>query len=214
MGSMSFLAGNVLPYLVLLIFVVGMARQFWIWTHLARPGMTLFPAPAKGGAAKEVVIESLFFRNLMKSDKVFWAGAWIFHATLALIILGHTRVFSGLPDLLMSKLGMSEEAILAMSGYSGGAAGIIIFLALLFLLLRRLGTQRVREISSPADFAAVILILAIIFTGNLMRFGEVHFDLSQTHTYFAGLATFSRPALPGGAAFVTHFLLVQLLVLF
>lgn len=218
MDGFSFLAGSVLPYAAVLIFVVGMARQFYIWANLARPGMTLFPAPAKGGGmVRGVIVESLFFRNLLKSDKVFWAGAWIFHATLALIILGHLRVFSALPDWLMGELGMSEEAILAMSNNSGGAAGVIIFLTLLYLLLRRLGIQRVREISSPADFAAVVLILAIVFTGNLMRFGEEHFNLSQAHAYFAGLLKFSPrepfQALAGNATFVTHFLLVQVLLI-
>ena len=38
---------------------------------------------------------------------------------------------------------------------------------------------------------ALLLIGAIIITGNMMRFGAEHFDLALTREYFASLATFS-----------------------
>ena len=41
-----------------------------------------------------------------------------------------------------------------------------------------------------ADIAALLLIGAIILTGNAMRFGA-HFNLAETREYFAALATFS-----------------------
>ena len=47
---------------------------------------------------------------------------------LALILLGHLRVFTNVDSLLMA-LGMSEEGIQTMSSVAGGAAGIVILLA-------------------------------------------------------------------------------------
>ena len=56
-----------------------------------------------------------------------WVFAWVFHAVLALIFLGHFRVFTNADSLLMG-LGMTEESIQAMSGGAGGVAGVVILL--------------------------------------------------------------------------------------
>ena len=73
-----------------------------------------------------------------------------------------------------------------------------------------------REITGPADYLALLLIGAIIFTGNMMRFGGEHFDLALTREYFASLATFSgvtgEPALQNGT-FMAHMGLALLLIM-
>ncbi len=82
----------------------------------------------------------------------------------------------------------------------------------LLLLVRRVTTQRVREISKVSDFFALILLVAIILTGDVMRFGA-HFDLAQTRVWAASLLTFS-PVIPKNGMFLTHALLAQLLVIY
>jgi len=103
-----------------------------------------------------------------------------------------------------------------MSSWAGGAAGVVILLATLLLLARRLALPRVREITGPADYLALLLIAAIILTGDMMRFSTEHFDLALTREYFAGLATFSN--VTGAAAlehgvFLVHMCLALLLIL-
>jgi nitrate reductase gamma subunit len=132
---------------------------------------------------------------------------------LALIFIGHFRVFSWLPDKILSSMGMSPDNIDSMSSLTGGGAGIIVIVALLFLLIRRFATERIREISSPGDYFAVILILAILITGDAMRFIS-HFDLAQTREYFWGLATFSFVSLPDNQWFIVHYLLAQVLIIY
>jgi nitrate reductase gamma subunit len=102
-----------------------------------------------------------------------------------------------------------------MSATFGGAAGIVIFATALLLLLRRASVRRVKEVSNPSDFLALLLIVAIILTGNIMRFGE-HFDLNITRSYFSHLFafSFSAMAIPKSGIFLLHFLLVQLLIIF
>ena len=77
-----------------------------------------------------------------------------------------------------------------MSSGVGGIAGIIILATAIFLLLRRMMIPRVREITGLGDVFALLLIGAIIVTGNMMRFSAEHLDLALTRDYFAGLATF------------------------
>ena len=135
--------------------------------------------------------EALFFRSLFHGDRVLWLLAWGFHAVLALIVLGHLRVFTNV-DSLLRTLGMSEEAIHSMSSNAGGAAGLVILVTVVLLLIRRGTLQRVREVTGAADYLALLLIGAIIVTGNMMRFGAEHFDLALTRDYFAALVTFSN----------------------
>jgi nitrate reductase gamma subunit len=211
---MNGLVFYVLPYFTLLIFIVGLIYRFWVWKKLPQPGfMTLFPAPSKGsGTFTGVVKESLFFPNLFRGDKSLWLMAWIFHASLALIIVGHFRVFTALFDSMMISMGINVNTL---SSVSGGLAGVIIFATALLLLLRRLFLTRVREITNFIDYLAIVLILIIVITGDLMRFGA-HFDLAITRAYFTGLFTFSLSSaiIPQSSMFMWHFFFVQLLMIY
>jgi len=189
-----------------------MAYRFRAWAKTPSPGrMTLFPASPSGAETFwGVVKESLFFPSLFAGEKALWAIAWIFHVTLAFIIIGHVRVFVDFPKL-WAALNIDADR---MSAVLGGAAGVIIMIAAVLLLVRRVVTRRVREISNFSDFFALLLLAAIVLTGNMMRFGE-HFDLNITREYFAQLFTFSLGELtaPQNTVFLVHFLLVQLLLI-
>jgi nitrate reductase gamma subunit len=208
----AFFVGGVLPYLALTVFLVGIIFRIVVWYKTPQPGkMTLFPTG--NGTAGSVLAETLFFPSLFRGDKALWLFAWLFHVALALAFIGHFRVFSGLFDGMLINLGVSEGGIKSMSAIAGGAAGIVLLAAAGILLLRRLFSKRVREISGAPDFFALFLILAIIVTGNMMRFGAEHFDLNETRTWAAGLLTLS-PVVPKNGMFLTHALLAQLLIMY
>ena len=61
-------------------------------------------------------------------------------------------------------------------------------------------------------FLAPSLILAIIATGNWMRFVG-HFDLEQTRIWASSLLTFA-PIIPQNGMFLLHLALAQLLIVF
>ena len=216
MGIAKLVVGVILPYVALAVFLAGMIWRIRSWKKLPSPPMTLFPAPPTEGAnTVNTIKEVLLFPSLFKNDRLLWALAWVFHAVLALIFLGHFRVFTNV-DAVLEAFGMSEDAILAMSSGAGGAAGVVILLATILLMVRRLSLPRVNEITGVADYLALVLIGVIITTGNLMRFGSEHFDLALTREYFAGLALFRD--VTGAAAlennlFVVHMCLGFLLIL-
>ncbi len=202
-----------LPYLTVIVFIGGIAFRLTVWRKTPSPGrMTLFPAPSKGaGTFWGVVRESFLFSSLFKGDRTFWGFAWVFHVALLLIFVGHVRVFTDFPAL-WAALNIDADT---MSATFGGIAGVIIALTALVLLVRRIGIVRVREITNSTDFFALILILAILLTGNMMRFGE-HFDLELTRTYFSQLMTlsFTGIEIPLSGIFRVHFLLAQLLIIY
>jgi nitrate reductase gamma subunit len=185
---------------------------------LPAPAMTLFPAPPPQGKANAIntAKEAVFFRSLFKGDRPLWVVAWGFHVVLALIFVGHIRVVSNVDRVFMS-MGMTEAGIQVMSSGVGGAAGLIILVTALVLLARRLFVPRVKEITGIGDVLALMLIGAILVTGNMMRFGPEHFDLALTREYFGTLATFGSvadaEALENGV-FLTHMCLAFILLMY
>ncbi len=200
-----------LPYATIVLFLVGMIYRLRIWSRLPQPSMTLFPQPS-GGDKKGILAEVFFFPKLFRSDRVLWSLAWIFHIALALIAIGHLRVIVDF-SFLWEAIGMTPADVDSMSATLGGAAGIVILVVLLGTIARRMVLQRVREISTGGDWIALFLLLAILTTGNMMRFRD-HFDLSQTRDWFLALITFSQATLPPGGAFIWHIFLGQLLFIY
>jgi nitrate reductase gamma subunit len=210
MSMLAFLIGGVLPYFVIPAFVAGMGYRFWVWSKTPQPAkLTLFPA-AK--TFRGVLAESFFFPSLFRGDRVLWFFAWLFHSTLALVFVGHIRVFSSAIDRILKSAGMSPEAIDLMSSRVGGLAGVILLATGLLLLLRRLGISRVREISRVPDFLAPLLLVILIITGDLLRF-TTPFDLEQTRHWAASLLRLS-PLVPNNGMFLLHLTLAQILILF
>lgn len=210
MRALSFFIGGFLPYLVAAAFLVGMAYRVYAWLRAPQPGkMTLFPTQ-QGSTLREVLAEILLFPSLFRGDRVLWGFSWVFHATLALVFLGHWRVITRLPDQALLATGMSESGIDRMSSVVGGAAGIVLLATGIVLLMRRITIHRVRDISGAGDFFSLLLIIAIISTGNLMRL-TAHFDLAQTREWALSLLLFS-PSVPGNSTFLVHALLAQVLI--
>lgn len=91
-------------------------------------------------------------------------GSILFHLGVLVILAGH---FVGLltPIWVFEWLGISHGAkqILAMS--AGGVAGIFCLIGLCLLLHRRLFDPRIRNNSSPADIAVLVLLLAQLLLG-------------------------------------------------
>jgi nitrate reductase gamma subunit len=206
----------ILPIFTVLFFLGGLFYRIFIWKNLAAPKMTLYPAPKTSkDRFVSLMKETFLFSSLFKADKNLWFMGWIFHAMLALIFIGHFRVLSYLPDRMLASMGMSTDAIGTMSTTAGGGAGIVVLIAVIIILLRRMMTPRVKEISSAGDYFAMLLILAVIITGDAMRF-FAHFDLNQTRDYFYALITFSASAemAPTNIWFLSHFLLAQLLIIY
>lgn len=211
MNTVKFIVGVILPYVVVPAFVAGMSYRFWTWFKSPQPAkLTLFPAG--GSTFREVLAEALLFPSLFRGDRVLWFFAWFFHATLALVFLGHIRVFTGAIDRMLEAVGMTPKGLDLMSGLVGGAAGILLLALGLLLLLRRITIPRVREITGIPDVLATLLVVVIIITGDLLRF-SAPFDLKQTRVWAASLLSFS-PVIPTNEMFLLHLALSQVLILF
>jgi len=214
MEGFAFFVGGVLPYLAIAVFVVGMLYRIQVWRKTPQPGKMALTVGEEQSLLKGLVAEALFFPSLFKGDRTLWFFSWVFHASLALVFLGHLRVITGVIDSVLMAVGVSAAGIGWMSTTLGGAAGIVMLATGTLLLIRRFTTRRVKEITNFADIFAMLLLLSIIVTGDMMRFvGASHIELSATRVWAWSLLTFS-PNVPLNATFLVHALLAQFLFMY
>ena len=208
---------QVMPYIAVTIFVLGMIYRIarWFKARIVH-NIVLTPAPeTKAGAAGRYITEIAFFKSLFKGDKSLWAGAWIMHVTLAGIIAGHIVGFAFLGKQFVY-VGLSEGASKYLSELFGTAFGIIIAVALLYLLYRRIAIEEVRISSYVADYLHLLLLLGIVSAGNFMRLVPGYsVDYEVARTYIAQLLTFQPITIDPqmNIAFVIHVFLVQILLI-
>ena len=227
---------SLILYFAAAVFMIGMAWRWRRWLHAPVPlKIVLTPGPeTSAGVARRLAAEMVGFRALWKADRSLWTPAWLFHFSLVLLLVGH---FGGLviPRITCVTLGWMKDGFCRVAGavglpvvstggmtmaqfghfedISGGLVGALAIATLLWLLLRRLLAQRVRYVSTFSDYFALLLLLAIIFTGNEMRFmGGL--DIAQARQFVIGWMTLHPVAAPADAMFPVHVLLVAALLVY
>ncbi|MBF0159253.1 MAG: respiratory nitrate reductase subunit gamma [Magnetococcales bacterium] len=191
-----------LAYMALGIFVAGFGWRIWRYASTPAPlKIPTTPAPTtSSGVAWRLFTEVAFFNSLFKGNKWTWAGGYLFHLALALVLIRHLRYFiDPLPHFMV------------YVQIAGVVAGVAMVAALAFLLVRRLLVERVRFISSIADYLWLLLLLAIGATGLCMQFVSRP-DIVAVKSAMIGWVTFRGFELPTDAVFILHFLLVLVLM--
>ncbi len=189
-----------------LILIGGVAmkvRQYWNTPAPLKIPTT--PAPVtQGGVVWRMFREVVFFQSLFRSNKTLWLFAFLFHISLWLVLIRHTRYF------------MEMGAVLTFLQPFGKYAGFTMVLGLAGLWARRFLVDRVRYISAPSDHLMLALLIAIGGSGLLMTF-VTHTDVTQVKAFFGGLLTFGffgdAGGLPADPIVLVHLLLVALLMI-
>ncbi|MFY9261604.1 MAG: respiratory nitrate reductase subunit gamma [Gallionella sp.] len=192
----------ILFYLATLLFVVGLAHR--IRTYAVTPAplkIPTTPAPTtQAGVVFRMTREVVFFESLFKANLWTWGLGWLFHASLALVLLRHLRYFT--------------EPVWAWVAFIqpfGLYAGITMLLGLCGLWARRLLVERIRYISTPSDHLMLLLLIVIAASGLLMQF-VAHTDVVAVKGFFQGLMYFSIQPLPADMILVLHLLSVAVLL--
>lgn len=207
---MSFFLASVLPYLAVALFCGGLIWRIARWRRAPVP-YPLTLAPPQSGRAAAIVRELITFRALWQGDRRLWFWAWLMHAALALVIVGH---FFGIGALgrQFTWLGLSAATSKALSAQLGIAAGAVLVLGLTALAIRRAVDPQVRRLSAAEDYIALVLLFAIAATGMAMRLGPWPVDLAEVRAYLVGLALFQPQLLPSQPLAVVHLTLAAVLL--
>jgi nitrate reductase gamma subunit len=212
---MLFFLGYVLPYLAAAAFLFGMAWRTWDWLSKPAPFPLTVSSPPAGpaGRAAAVAKELALFRSLYRGDRQLWVAAWMMHASLAVILVGHAVGIAFAAEQFRY-FGASKEGSIWLSGSLGVLGGLVFAAALSALLYRRSAVAVVRQVSGAEDYFAPALLLVVAGTGLAMRLAPTDIDLASIRTYMAGLLAFHPGPLPDAWLFVVHFAAVNVLLLY
>jgi [DsrC]-trisulfide reductase subunit M len=190
-------------YAATIVLVGGLALR--VWQYAATPAplrIPTTPAPTtRGGVALRMAREVVLFQSLFKSNKWIWLFGWVFHVTLAAVLLRHLRYFL-----------QPVPLVVALVQPFGVLFGLIMVAALFFLFARRIVVDRVRYISGASDYLMLGLILAIGLSGLTLNL-VARTDLVETKAFFLGLMLFDWKPLPTDPALLVHLALVAALMI-
>lgn len=183
------------------------------------PTLRIFPDfkdPNDGntGGLPAAIWDAVSMPSVRRHKPVLWAFLIIFHIAVLVLILAHL-------DLLPQIQIMSPESAHMIGN---GAVGVVITVCLIYFLFRRFRTP-VRELSVPADYLLLFLLIFVAVSGDVISWGnswsEDGFVMTKQDfgAYLNSLVTFSfadpRDFLSGShyAVIGTHVLLANLFLL-
>jgi nitrate reductase gamma subunit len=192
-----------LLYFATFVLVGGLAYRIYEYRKTPAPlNIPTTPAPiTRMGVSFRMLREVTLFESLFKSNKWIWIFGYVFHVSLALVLLRHVRYFADpLPELLVFIQPFGKYASFAM------------VLGLAGLWARRFLVDRVRYISTPSDHLMLALLIAIGLSGMEMSFVS-HTDIVNLKGFVRGMMTFSFQPLPNDPALLVHLFLVAMLMI-
>ena len=202
-----------MPCVTVAVFVAGMVGRLRNWNRAGAARIPLFPTPATPWQMwKRILVESLTFGQLCDGNRSLWIGTWAFHLFLFMVLIGHTMLITDL-NTLWKNLGFEYGRADRIGAAIGGTAGLVLLVAAIYLLTRRLSSARVREISSLEDYVSIALILAVVISGDLMRFSS-NFDPAPVREFFSGLVGLQITAIPHNRFLLIHLFFAQVLIMY
>lgn len=240
-AGMQSIFGIVLPYAAALTFIVGIVYRVIKWGKSPVPfsipttggqqkslpwiKQAKLDNPSSSlGVIGRMALEILLFRSLFRntnselrdgkfaygSAKWLWLAAIAFHWSFWIVLLRHIRFFATPTPAYLGLL-ESLDGFLQIGTPRLFMTGVILLLAVTYLMLRRFYIPKVRYISLASDYFPLFLIMAIASTGILMRY-FFRVDITGVKELAMGLASFS-PTIPAGvsAIFYIHIFLVSTL---
>ncbi|HET6352363.1 MAG TPA: respiratory nitrate reductase subunit gamma [Coriobacteriia bacterium] len=197
MDTFSFIASGLLVYVGLAVFTLGMAWRAWQWSRTPKSPVRLglFPKPATAGGRFGKLLTDTFVapQSFEIEPGLMWA-AMAFHLAALAGFVGHLRLIHEFTPLVAV---LGDDGMAAFAGWSGGIAGIVMLVAVLYWFGRRtFGPYR--RLSTPEDYLLLALLLGVIIMGDHLRFvGGLHAPVYIE--WFQSLLRFS-PSFPAELA--------------
>jgi nitrate reductase gamma subunit len=216
MEVVEYILAYITPYIAVIVLIGGTAWQLYRWRQ-AKPvpaHLSLYPRPqSRIGRLGDALLDMFTLKGLLRVKPLLWAGGFIMHIGLLLLILGHIRTVTDF-YFLWDWIGWGEEELHTFSAVAGSTAGLLFFVPLFYLLPRRFAGS-VKFLSTPEDYFVLVLLVAIAVTGMHMR-SVLEVDQHAMREFMQGLYKFSWKPVPesAGISFLWHFALVQLLMIY
>jgi len=203
---------QVLPWITYVVFSIGMILKIAEW--LSGAGIEQANETKIGllKVSKLSVLNLVFQRKMFKkkaSSIAFWLTSLaLFHLPIAFVLFGHLRALNVWSVEWFTALAPRDFLVNTLPT----TLGLVAMIGVLFLMIRRVSSTASRSISVPSDYIFLLLMFAIITTGNLMRLSH-HVAAPFITTIPPGLTiTFEKT--PSLEFLILHAFLVQLSVMY
>lgn len=209
---MDYFIYAILPYVTIIVFVVGLIWRIRTWWARPRAKAVLFPAVrsqivAVGKLAGDIVL----FGKTFSLSKSLWVMTVLFHLGLLLVVLGHIRTVVEI-GFLWSWFNLDADGIDRVAFAMGMTAGGLVLAGAILLLMRRF-TPTMRVLSIFQDYFVLLMLLGIIMTGMSMRLWmPIHAE--EIQHYARGVLTLQPAVEIHNNVFFWHFFLAQMLVMY
>lgn len=107
--------------------------------------------------------------EILEKNRLKW-GSRLFHWGIIFVFGGHV-IGLLVPIGVFHAFGIPDEMYHLTADIFGGIAGLVAWVGLLLLLVRRLTNARVRINSSIADIVVVVLLFIVISIGDILTVG-------------------------------------------
>ncbi len=184
--------------------------------------------PTRRHAALRVLSEVIFFRSLFRNNKAelrkgpdlaygshkwLWLGGLVFHWSLLVIVLRHSRFFFMTPGPFFQFL-EDADSFFDVTVPALYMTDVLALAAVTFLVLRRILDAKMRVLSLQTDYFPLFLIAGIVLAGIGMRY-VAKVDVMPVKVLMLGLMDFSfNPPGEIGALFYVHLFLVCVLAVY
>lgn len=187
-----------------------------------------------GGVVIRMILEVFLFRSLFRntaadvrsqdeinngpriiyySSKWLWVFALLFHYCFLLVFLHHFRFFTEPVPVLFTWI-EAVDGVLQIGAPRLYLTGVLLLVAILFLLARRLCNERLRYLSLANDYFPLFLLLGLVLSGLCMRY-FAKTDIATVKVFIMSLVHFS-PVSPAGISpiFFVHLAFLSVLLLY
>ncbi len=180
-------------YLGIGVFVIGMGWRIydWVTTPKSPVKLGMYPKPkTTAGRYLKAFKDTFIAPQSAKIEPKMWFFAFAFHVAALGAFFGHGRLLHEFTPLVNW---LGDEGMDTFAAWSGGTAGIIMLVGVLFWIGRRtFGPYK--QLSVPEDFLLLFLLFGIIIMGDHMRFvGHIHAETYRE--WFQSLLVF-KPEIP------------------
>ncbi len=243
-AGMQYFFGVVIPYLAVLVFLVGVVLKVIKWGRSPVPFSipttcgqqqslpwikhSKFDNPqTTGQVIVRMVLEVFLFRSLFRNLRTEMNDGRVTYGSDKVLwlagLLFHITFFTVLIRHLRFFLVPVPAFINTIDALDGfvqiGAphlllTGVLLVAAGGFLFFRRINNSQVRHISLPADYFPLLLIIGIALSGIIMRY-FAKVDIVSVKAFTLGLVSLS-PRVPDGIGviFYIHLFLISALLVY
>ncbi|MFP3313651.1 MAG: respiratory nitrate reductase subunit gamma [Thermocladium sp.] len=219
MNTILFALFIVLPYISLMVLIIGVAYRIYAWASTAKGANGLYLGLYRlvnragqhsyAGAVGYILSRMFIFNSIIKRsygrDYGTWLGVFLFHWGIFLLIIFHLHLW-------MPWITVSEEVMYVM----GMSTGAVALAAGLFLLIRRINLRRIYGLAMNAldDYVAISWVILILIMGLLLRATSPPQLFSEATDWAIGLASLHPVPPPAYMLFYIHVLLVELFMIY